>query len=73
MKIFPIHNRSRRPEIKGKGYLVESTIIHTESKGAILFLDKQNWGADWKLGMLDEPLGKVFSKVITQGLEFQFQ
>jgi hypothetical protein len=55
------------------GYLVESTIIHTESKGAILLLDKQNWGVGWRLGMLNEPLGKVFSKVITQGLEFGFR
>jgi hypothetical protein len=47
-------------------------IIHTELKRAILLLDKQNWGAGWRLGMLNEPLGKVFSKVITQGLEFRF-
>jgi hypothetical protein len=48
-------------------------MIHTKSKGTILLLDKQNWGANWRLGMLNKPLGKVFNKVITQGLEFWFQ
>jgi hypothetical protein len=48
-------------------------IIHTESKRTILLLDEQNWGTGWRLGMLDEPLGKVFSRIITQGLEFRFR
>ena len=54
------------------GDFIESSVVNTMAEGAILLLDKQDWGCSRGLRVPDEALGKVLIKVLTEGLELRF-